>query len=66
LVATCGRNQEHCEGIPDPDCSCGIYAASDLDVINSYLTDDQDVAPVAWARLLLPEAGMSPSWRDPP
>jgi hypothetical protein len=38
LAATCSRNHPDGEPVPGRACSCGVYAATDLDVIASYLT----------------------------
>lgn len=39
-----GEEEEIPHGpVPDPNCSCGIYATTDLDVINSYLRRDAPV-----------------------
>jgi hypothetical protein len=48
LTATCGRKDQEGHGeIPSPGCSCGIYAATDLDVINSYLSTAAPVLGLA-------------------
>jgi hypothetical protein len=39
-------NKDHKGGVPDPDCTCGIYATTDLSIVNSYLTDDAPVVGV--------------------
>jgi hypothetical protein len=36
-----GKEREHGR-IPDPDCSCGLYAATDLDVIAEYVLRKDD------------------------
>lgn len=51
IIATCDRASCSCDGgdeeeghkVPDPGCSCGVYAATDIEVINAYLSD---TAPV--------------------
>jgi hypothetical protein len=43
MFARCGRGREHEGRVPDPACSCGIYATTELAVANDYL--DQ-TAPV--------------------
>lgn len=40
-----GEEPEH-GAVPDPDCSCGIYATTDLDVINGYLSHSAPVLGV--------------------
>jgi hypothetical protein len=38
LAATCAREHKEGELVPVENCTCGIYAATDLDVIASYLS----------------------------
>lgn len=37
LRARCKFGKDHEEGVPDPECSCGVYATTSLRVINGYL-----------------------------
>jgi len=37
MVARCSRGKNHADGVPDPDCSCGIYATTELEVVNEIL-----------------------------
>jgi hypothetical protein len=37
-----GAEQEH-GPVPSPDCTCGVYATTDLEVINLYLSRDAPV-----------------------
>jgi hypothetical protein len=46
LIAQCSRGGNHEEGVPDPDCSCGIYATTSLDIVNEYLCDESPVLGV--------------------
>ena len=43
LVARCERSTPHENEVPGQECTCGIYATTDLDVIGSYLSQ---AAPV--------------------
>ena len=43
MRAQCTHKQEHDEGVPDPECSCGIYATTELAVINDYLSSESPV-----------------------
>ena len=43
MIAHCGREQGHNDGIPDPGCSCGIYATTELEVVNVYLCREAPV-----------------------
>jgi len=43
LIAQCGRSKQHENGVPDPGCSCGIYAAIDLQVVSTYLSREAPV-----------------------
>ena len=43
MVAQCFRDKKHAGGIPDPDCSCGIYATTEIEVVNDYLGDEAPV-----------------------
>jgi hypothetical protein len=72
MVATCkrdgpvgsGKKEREHGRVPDPDCTCGLYAATDLDVVAGYVTD-HDGLPVAvglvqgYGRLIPAEYG----WR---
>jgi hypothetical protein len=46
LAATCSRKHPDGEPVPGRACSCGLYAATDLDVIASYLTQSAPVLGV--------------------
>ena len=37
------RGRKHEDGVPDPDCTCGIYATTDLEVVNDYLCNEAPV-----------------------
>jgi hypothetical protein len=42
-----GEEEEPPHGpVPSPDCSCGIYATTDLDIVNGYLRRDAPVLGV--------------------
>ena len=48
IIATCAQanrraDEETRHVAPDPDCTCGIYAATDLEVVNAYLSEDAPV-----------------------
>jgi hypothetical protein len=43
MVARCLRDKKHAGGVPDPDCSCGIYATTQLEVANEYLGGEAPV-----------------------
>lgn len=43
MVAQCLRDKKHESGVPDPDCTCGIYATTDLEVVNDYLCNEAPV-----------------------
>ena len=43
MIAQCGRENDHDDGVPDSSCSCGLYATTDLDVVNDYLSPDVPV-----------------------
>jgi len=43
MVARCLREKRHTDGVPDPGCSCGIYATTELEVVNEYLSDESPV-----------------------
>ena len=38
LTAACRSGEKHDDPVPGRECSCGIYATTDLDVISSYLS----------------------------
>ena len=46
MLAQCAQGNEHERGVPDPKCSCGIYAATDLGVVNQYLSVEAPVLGV--------------------
>ncbi|MGO9162702.1 MAG: hypothetical protein ACLP7J_18730 [Streptosporangiaceae bacterium] len=46
LRAVCKKKAEHEKGVPDKDCTCGIYATTDLAVIERYLQQDSPVLGV--------------------
>jgi hypothetical protein len=37
MLARCSRSV-HEDGVPDPHCSCGLYATTDLSIVNDYLS----------------------------
>jgi len=39
LVARCDLGKGHKHGVPDKDCTCGVYAATDVDIIAPYLRE---------------------------
>jgi hypothetical protein len=41
MGARCLRRKDH--AVPDPDCTCGVYATTDLDVVNDYLNPESPV-----------------------
>ena len=43
MTGQCFRDKKHAGGVPDPDCTCGIYATTDLEVVNDYLGDEAPV-----------------------
>ena len=43
MIAQCGRENDHDDGVPDSSCSCGLYVTTDLDVVNDYLSPDAPV-----------------------
>jgi hypothetical protein len=43
MIAECTQRKKHENGVPDPDCTCGIYAMTDLEVVNSYLRNEAPV-----------------------
>ena len=46
MVASCSVGKKHDSGVPDPGCSCGIYATTDLSVVNCYLSPEAPVLGV--------------------
>jgi hypothetical protein len=46
LEAECARSKEHKLGIPDKDCTCGIYATTSMDVVDEYLRPDAPILGV--------------------
>jgi hypothetical protein len=46
LAASCATGKKHDDPVPGEECSCGIYATTDLDVISSYLRKDSPVLGV--------------------
>jgi hypothetical protein len=43
FTAACKAGAEHEDGVPDPNCRCGIYATTDLDIIAGYLSESAPV-----------------------
>jgi hypothetical protein len=43
MIGRCLRDKKHAGGVPDPDCTCGIYAATELEVVNDYLCNEAPV-----------------------
>ena len=43
MVAQCSRDADHVDGVPDPDCTCGIYATTELQVVNDYRSPEAPV-----------------------
>lgn len=46
MFAECTLQKEHKGGVPDPACRCGIYATTDLGVLNEYLCEEAPVLGV--------------------
>jgi hypothetical protein len=48
LTARCGKGGKggHDDPVPGADCSCGIYATTDLDIINGHLSKRNPVAGI--------------------
>lgn len=46
MVGRCLQNREHVDGVPDPECRCGIHATTDLEVVNDYLTQRSPVVGI--------------------
>lgn len=46
MIAQCSRQADHVDGVPDPDCTCGIYATTDLEVVNQYLSREAPVVGI--------------------
>lgn len=48
VTATCNASGDsrHDDPVPSRECKCGIYATTDLDVINSYLRKDSPILGV--------------------
>jgi hypothetical protein len=46
LTAACPNGAKHDDPVPGQECSCGIYATTDLDVISGYLRRDAPVLGV--------------------
>jgi len=42
MLASCSRSV-HENGVPDPHCSCGLYATTDVSVVNKYLAPEAPV-----------------------
>jgi hypothetical protein len=43
MIAQCTQRKSHENGVPDPGCTCGIYATTDLEVVNDYLCNEAPV-----------------------
>lgn len=46
LTASCRAKDKHDDPVPGQECTCGIYATTDLDVISGYLTRSAPVLGV--------------------
>jgi hypothetical protein len=43
MFARCLKGRDHESGVPDPECTCGLYATTDLELVNRYLDHEAPV-----------------------